>query len=113
MTGFLGLFDARYALLRAVAASKAERLPIVTAFSPAYDAAVVAAAGAGRSTVATWTLAGGLAGAACGLALTIWTVRQWPGLIIGGKPLVSLPAFSIIAFELTILIAACAAAIAF
>ena len=43
MTGVLGLFDARDALLRAVAAAKAERVAIVTAFSPAYDPAVVAA----------------------------------------------------------------------
>jgi len=113
MTGVLGLFDARDALLRAVAAAKAERVAIVTAFSPAYDPAVVAAAAAGRSTIAAWALAGGVAGAAGGLALATWTVRQWPGLIVGGKPLVSLPTFSIIAFELTILLAACAAAVAF
>jgi len=56
-----------------------------------------------RSPVRLFTLVGGLTGTACGFALTIWTVLKWD-LITGGKPVVSIPPFVIIAFELTILL---------
>lgn len=50
-----------------------------------------------------FTLAGALTGLTSGFALTIFTVMDWP-LITGGKPLISLPPFVIIAFALTILL---------
>jgi hypothetical protein len=49
-----------------------------------------------------FTLIGGLLGFASGIALTVWTSLELP-LIVGGKPVVSVPPFLIIAFELTIL----------
>lgn len=49
-----------------------------------------------------FTLVGAIAGMIVGFALTILTVRSWP-LITGGKPLISIPPFIIIAYELTIL----------
>jgi hypothetical protein len=54
-----------------------------------------------------FTLAGALAGLVAGFAFTIWTVNQWP-LITGGKPLISIPPFVVIAFALTILLGATA-----
>ena len=45
---------------------------------------------------------GAAAGAALGLLLTIHTSTQWP-LMTGGQPIVSLPPFFVISFELTIL----------
>lgn len=59
------------------------------------------------SPVRLFALIGALTGLVTGFALTIYTVREWP-LITGGKPLISLPAFMIIAFELTILFGALA-----
>ena len=59
------------------------------------------------SPVRVWTLAGGLLGCACGFALTIGTALDLP-LRTGGKPILALPAFAVIAFELTILVAALA-----
>ena len=58
-----------------------------------------------QSPVRLFTLVGGLTGAAAGFALAIWTSLDWP-LITGGKPIVSLPAFVVIGFEMTILIGA-------
>lgn len=52
-----------------------------------------------------FTLGGTLSGLIGGFALTIGTVLDWP-LITGGKPIVSIPAFIVIAFELTILFGA-------
>lgn len=54
-------------------------------------------------------LAGGLFGCAGALALQIWTSAIDYPLIISGKPLVSLPAFVPVTFELTILFSALAA----
>lgn len=50
-----------------------------------------------------FTLAGALAGFFLSFIFIIYTVLDWP-LITGGKSLVSIPAFIIIAFECTILI---------
>lgn len=57
------------------------------------------------SGVRIFTLAGAIAGCITGFAFTIFTVLHWK-LIVGGKPLVSIPAFVIIAFELTVLFGA-------
>jgi len=49
------------------------------------------------------TLAGALAGFFLSFLFILFTVFDWP-IMIGGKPLVSIPAFIIVAFECTILI---------
>ena len=54
------------------------------------------------SRVRLFTLLGGLTGTVSGFLLTIWSSMQW-GLTTGGKPVVSIPPFVVIAFELTIL----------
>ncbi len=54
-----------------------------------------------------FTLAGGLTGCFTGFAFPSFTVLDWP-LITGGKPLLSWPAWVVIAFELTILLGALA-----
>ena len=55
-----------------------------------------------HSPLRFFTLAGALTGLISGFGLTIFTVLDWP-IITGGKPLISLPPFIIIAFALTIL----------
>jgi hypothetical protein len=54
------------------------------------------------SRVRLFTLIGALTGTASGFLLTIWSAMEW-GLVTGGKPVVSIPPFVVIAFELTIL----------
>ena len=71
-------------------------------FSPVPSHEIEEAIGRGPSRVRLWTLIGGLAGVTSGYAFTIWTAYEWP-MVIGGKPLASIPAYTIIAFELTIL----------
>lgn len=63
------------------------------------------------STVRLFTLVGGLAGTATGFFLTIWSSLKWE-LLTGGKAVVSIPPFVIIAFELTILFGGLASALA-
>jgi hypothetical protein len=55
------------------------------------------------SRVRLFTLVGGLLGVTTGYAMTIWMSYDWP-IMIGGKPYASIPPYTIIAFELTILL---------
>ena len=54
------------------------------------------------SRVRIYTLVGGLAGVITGYAMTIWMANDWQ-IMLGGKPFSSIPPYTIIAFELTIL----------
>jgi hypothetical protein len=54
------------------------------------------------SRVRLFTLIGALTGTLSGFTLTIWSSMQW-GLVVGGKPVASIPPFVVIAFEMTIL----------
>ncbi|NOY53409.1 MAG: DUF3341 domain-containing protein [Deltaproteobacteria bacterium] len=55
-----------------------------------------------------FTLIGAVTGFAAGFGLTIYTVLSWP-MITGGKPLISIPPFLLIAYILTILFGSVAA----
>lgn len=55
-----------------------------------------------RSRVRLFALIGAGTGTIAGFALTILTTLSWP-MIVGGKPIISIPPFIIIAFALTIL----------
>ena len=82
----------------------------IKAYTPYPDHHIEHALGYGQSPVRVWTLVGGLTGAATGLAFTSWTSIDWP-LVVGGKPMVSIPAFVPIIFELTVLFGALATVI--
>jgi hypothetical protein len=77
----------------------------VKAYAPYPDHHIEHALGYDQSPVRVWTLVGGLTGTATALAFTIWTAVDWP-LVVGGKPIVSIPPFVIIMFELTVLFGA-------
>jgi hypothetical protein len=77
----------------------------MTVFSPVPSHELEHALHAGESPVRIFTLVGGLTGAATGFAMATWMSLDWP-LVVGGKPIISLPAWVIIAFELTILFGA-------
>ena len=57
------------------------------------------------SPVRLFTLIGGLTGCAAGFGMTIWMSYDWP-VLVGGKPIASIPPYVVIAFELTILLGA-------
>jgi hypothetical protein len=58
-----------------------------------------------ESPVRIFTLVGALTGAAAGFGLAIGTSLDWP-LMTGGKPIISVPAFVAIGFEVTVLLGA-------
>jgi hypothetical protein len=57
----------------------------------------------GRSPVRYWQLLGGITGVLSAIALTFGTSWEW-NLIAGGRPIISVPPYIIIMFELLILI---------
>ena len=61
------------------------------------------ACGHHTSPVRLFTLIGGLTGTTAAFAMQIWMNRNWP-LLVGGKPIVAIPAFVVVGFELTVLI---------
>lgn len=82
----------------------------VKAYAPYPEHHIEHAMGYGQSPVRVFTLVGGLTGTATGFAFTTFTSVDWP-LVVGGKPIVSIPAYVIIAFEMTILFGALATVI--
>ena len=75
------------------------------AFAPVPEHDLEHAMGYGQSPVRVFALVGALTGTATGFALAIFASMDWP-LVTGGKPIVSIPAFVVIAFEMTILFGA-------
>ncbi len=108
--GFLASFDALDTTVDAITNLRAAGINGITAYAPFPEHHIEAALGYKESPVRVFTLVGGLTGAATGFAFTIFTVQDWP-LLVGGKPLLSIPAFVVIAFELTILFGALATVI--
>jgi len=77
----------------------------IQAYAPVPEHDLEHAMGYGQSPVRVFALVGALTGTATGFALSIFTSMDWP-LVVGGKPIVSIPAFVVIAFEMTILFGA-------
>ncbi|CAN5888126.1 hypothetical protein BH23GEM9_BH23GEM9_01000 [soil metagenome] len=105
VNGTLGVYDAVDAATDTIERLREAGLKRITVFSPVPSHDLEHALHAGESPVRIFTLVGGLTGAATGFALPTWMSLDWP-LITGGKPIISLPAWVIIAFELTILFGA-------
>jgi hypothetical protein len=82
----------------------------LTAYAPFPEHHIEHAMGYDQSPVRVFTLVGALTGTAAGFAFTAWTSMDWP-LVTGGKPILSIPAYVVIAFELTILFGALATVI--
>lgn len=111
-TGVLGTFSDIGAVLRAIRELQKEGFSDLTIYSPTARHEILEALEGGVSPVRLWTLIGGLLGCASGFALTIYTSLDWPHRT-SAKPIVSIPPFVIIAFELTILLGALGAVLGF
>lgn len=103
----LAVFREVGGLLDAVADLKASGFSDLETYSPVPVPAIEKALGRRPSPVRVFTLVGGLTGLTAGWVLTIGSALHYP-LIVGGKPIVSLPPFLIVAYILTILFGALA-----
>jgi hypothetical protein len=105
--GVLAAFAAPAGAARAIRALKASGFEDVRAAMPAGYPEVLAALGRPQSPIVFASLPGAAIGVGAGLALTIGTSLAWH-LVTGGKPVVSIPPFVVISFELAILVGAIA-----
>jgi hypothetical protein len=104
-TEILGIFDRGATAAAGARAILDDGLGEVVAYSPVPDPALEQALHVTISPIRRFVLIGGILGCATGFLFPIYTVLDWP-LITGGKPLISIPPFVVIAFELTILFGA-------
>jgi molybdopterin-containing oxidoreductase family membrane subunit len=103
MPGVIGAFDDAVAARTAVAELKRKRWGDFTVYMPAPDHDIEHVIDAGPSVVRRFALIGGLAGMTFGYWIPIWVSRYWP-LVVGGKALGSWIPYTIISFELMVLI---------
>jgi hypothetical protein len=105
MPGILASFVHIDAAVDAIRALRARGHRDLVVYSPAPNHELEEALNHRVSPVRLFTLIGGLSGCAAGFAMTIWMSYDWP-VLVGGKPIASIPPYVVIAFELTILLGA-------
>ena len=103
-----GHIDAAVDAIRALRAMGQRDLVI---YSPAPNHEIEEALNHRVSPVRLFTLIGGLSGCTAGFAMTIWMSYDWP-VLVGGKPIASIPPYVVIGFELTILLGALSTVVA-
>lgn len=101
--GVLAVFTEPAAAARAVTAARQAGLTDVRTAMPAPFPEVMDALAQPRSFIDKVTLGGAILGMGLGLWLTIGTSLALP-IMVGGKPIVSLPGFIVIIFEVTVLV---------
>lgn len=103
-------YDDVHTLVGAVRSLHEEGCEDVTIIGPIMETELEEALGKPASPVRRYALLGGITGLVCGFALTVWSSYYYP-LVVGGKALASIPAYVVIAFEMTILFAGISALI--
>jgi hypothetical protein len=98
----LAVFDEPMSTAEATQRLKDRGFTDLEIYSPAAFRELEDAIDEKPSRVRLFTLIGGLAGVVTGYAMTIWMANDWP-IMLGGKPFSSIPPYTIIGFELTIL----------
>jgi hypothetical protein len=104
-TGVLGVFAHLDTASDAIRRLRKDGFEALTVYSPTPRHELEEALEPPESAVRIFTLMGAFTGSAAGASLAIWASLQWP-LVVGGKEIVALPAFTVIIFELTILLGA-------
>jgi hypothetical protein len=102
--GLMAEFDSPSAVVAAARRVYEAGYRRINAYSPFPIEELSEAIGFHRDYVALATLIGGILGALGGFALQYWTSAVDYPLNVGGRPLLSLPAFIPVTFECTILL---------
>jgi len=105
--GIVGVFGYLDDAVHALRELKTRGFTQLTVYSPVPRHELDEVLAKPESPVRRFTLVGGLTGVSFGFFYAIATSLDWP-LIVGGKPIVSLPPYVVIGFETTILIGALA-----
>ncbi len=102
MPALLGVFEFPMPMTDAIKKLRARGYTDLDFYSPVPSHELDYSVDDKPSGVRLYTLIGGLVGVCTGYAMTIWMANDWQ-IMIGGKPFSSIPPYTIIAFELTIL----------
>jgi molybdopterin-containing oxidoreductase family membrane subunit len=100
--GVLATFQHVDAATDAIRAMRRQGKRDLTVYSAAPNHEIEEALEHTVSPVRLFTLIGGLTGCTAGLAMTFWMSLDWP-LLVGGKPIATVPPYVVIMFELTVL----------
>lgn len=103
--GLVAAYRELDALIDGIEALKRDNVKTFTVYTPTPRHEIEHALHPPISKVRRFTLIGGLAGATFGWWVAIWTSDYWP-LIVGGKAIASWIPYTIIAFEVMVLIGA-------
>lgn len=103
--GVLGIFSYVDVTIETVKKLKRAGFFKLRVFSPMPNHEIEDVMDEPESPVRYFTLFGAMLGAACGVGFTVLTSTDWP-ISVSAKPIVSLPPYLVIIFELTILIGA-------
>jgi hypothetical protein len=100
--GLMAEFDKPERLLEAVKQTRTAHYRTMDAYSPFPIEGLAEAMGFKDRRVPMLTLIGGIAGAAIGFGMQVYANLSFP-IDIGNRPLVAVPAFMMITFELAVL----------
>jgi hypothetical protein len=104
MQGVMGAFHEIDAAVSAIEELREQRLGDITVFTPTPRHEFEEAIGHGSaSRVRVFTLIFGLAGVTFGYWIAVWISDYWP-LVVGGKPVASWVPYTILGFEVMVLI---------
>jgi len=103
--GVLGIFSYVDLTVKAIRKLKDEGFKNLRVFSPVPNHEIEDAVAEPESIVRFFTLFGAMLGTACGVGFTVLTSSAWP-IPVSAKPIVSIPPYIVIMFELTILMGA-------
>lgn len=105
MQGVMGAFLELDTTVAAIEDLKNKRIGEVTVYSPTIRHELDEAIDAPVSVVRRFTLVGGLLGVSFGYWIAIWSSTYWP-LVTGGKAIASWIPYTIIGFEVMVLVGA-------
>jgi hypothetical protein len=103
MQGVLGAFHELDSAVHAIEDLKKERFGDITVFTPTPRHELEHAMGHGPSKVRVYTLIFGLAGVTFGYWIPVWMSDYWP-IVVGGKAIATWVPFTILGFEVMVLI---------
>ena len=105
MQGVTGAFHELDSTVAAINDLKTKRIGDVTVYSPTIRHELEEAIDGPNSVVRRFTLIGGLLGVSFGYWIAIWSSEYWP-LVTGGKAIASWIPYTIIGFEMMVLVGA-------
>jgi len=103
--GVLAAFEHIDAACDAIQALRAQGRKEFTVYSAAPNHELEHALGIETSPVRLFTLIGGITGVCAGVGMTFWMSLDWP-LLVGGKPIATVPPYVVFMFELMVLLGA-------